>query len=578
MARRLLPARAGPGITAAVAGGLLHVAAVLGLPLVVASIVDDGLLGRDPDLLARQALLLMVIAAGIHLGRTGHELALIWLSGRGLIELWARLLEHIQLLPMTYFDRSLSGKTHALLVQDAPKVASQCFQIVGGAGLSLLQLVALVVLLSWSYGWMVSVVALLVPLYVILPAIISRRTRRAAKKAMDAGAEVSSRFHQSLAMSREIRIFSRERWNLEQSRSLFADRFRLKLHLAVLRSANRLNGILYFMITGAVYWVGGLQVIEGNLTVGRLVALVALLGFLEQPVNRLVSINAEIQATLASFDRLQPLWQEEIQPELGTATLEVPTGGLEIRFEHVTFCYPGKETAALEDVSFVIPAGSKAGVVGPSGAGKSTVIGLLLRLYEPQQGRILLSGQDIREVSFASLRDAMGVVLQDPVLLPASVNDNLRFGRLTATDEELRAAAQTANAHEFIETLPQGYESPIGERGAQLSGGQRQRIAIARAVVREPSVLIFDEATSALDSDSERTVHDSLKRAAQDKTLLFIAHRLSTMTEADLILVLDSGRLIARGHHRELLASCPAYENLYQLHQGDRSLRIVGAL
>jgi ATP-binding cassette, subfamily B, heavy metal transporter len=306
------------------------------------------------------------------------------------------------------------------------------------------------------------------------------------------------------------------------------------------------------------------QVVEGKMTVGDLVLVNVFMIQLYMPLHFLGFVYREIRHALADMEKMFSLLHEhrEIADAPNAATLQV--GSAAVQFEQVSFAY-APDRQILFDVSFAIPAGHTVAVVGASGAGKSTLSRLLFRFYDVQQGRILINGQDIREVTQSSLRAAIGIVPQDTVLFNDTIYYNIAYGRPEATHEEIIAAAQSAHIHDFIESLPQGYDSMVGERGLKLSGGEKQRVAIARAILKNPAILIFDEATSALDSKSEKAIQAELRAIAQNRTTLVIAHRLSTVVDADQILVMDKGKIVERGTHRELLGQNRLYAQMWNL-------------
>ena len=315
--------------------------------------------------------------------------------------------------------------------------------------------------------------------------------------------------------------------------------------------------------------LAGQGVVDGTMTLGDLVLVNAFLLQLFIPLNFLGFVYREIKHSMTDMERMFTLLgqPQDIKDKPGASQLEVNGG--EIRFEHVDFGYTG-ERQILHDVSFTVPAGHKIAVVGPSGSGKSTLARLLFRFYDVDRGRILISGHDIRDVTQQSLRAAIGIVPQDTVLFNDTIHYNIAYARPTAEREEIFKAAQMAHIHHFIETLPQGYETTVGERGLKLSGGEKQRVAIARVILKNPRILIFDEATSALDSKSEQAILEELRNVAMDHTTLAIAHRLSTIIDADQILVMEHGRIVERGTHRELLAHGGVYAHMWTLQQEER--------
>jgi ATP-binding cassette subfamily B protein len=315
-----------------------------------------------------------------------------------------------------------------------------------------------------------------------------------------------------------------------------------------------------------IMWRATAGVVAGTMTIGDLVLVNAFMIQIYIPLNFLGVLYREVKQALADMERMFALTAEhtEVADAPDAPVLEVGAG--EVRFEHVDFGYE-RNRQILFDVSFTIPAGKTVAVVGPSGAGKSTLSRLLFRFYDVTGGRITVNGQDIRQVRQDGLRAAIGIVPQDTVLFNDSIEYNIAYGRTGATHDDIVAAAQLAQIHPFIASTPEGYATPVGERGLKLSGGEKQRVAIARAVLKGPRILIFDEATSALDSKSEKAIQAELKRIAQDRTTLTIAHRLSTIVDADEILVVDHGRIVERGTHGALLAQEGVYARMWQLQQ-----------
>ena len=337
---------------------------------------------------------------------------------------------------------------------------------------------------------------------------------------------------------------------------------------------NSVQSVVIAIGITALMLLAASQVVKGKMTVGDLVLVNVYMIQLYMPLHFLGFVYREIRHSLADMEKMFSLLNEhrEIADAPDAAVLQV--GRAEVRFEQVSFSYaPGRQI--LFDVSFTIPEGHKVAVVGSSGAGKSTLSRLLFRFYDVQQGRILINGQDIRGVTQTSLRAAIGIVPQDTVLFNDTIYYNIAYGRPDATREDIIAAAQAAHIHHFIASLPLGYESMVGERGLKLSGGEKQRVAIARAILKNPAILIFDEATSALDSKSEKAIQSELRAIAQNRTTLVIAHRLSTVVDADQILVMDQGKIVERGTHRELLAQNRLYAQMWNLQKQEEHVQPV---
>ena len=317
------------------------------------------------------------------------------------------------------------------------------------------------------------------------------------------------------------------------------------------------------------------EVVKGTMTMGDLVLVNVFMIQLYMPLHFLGFVYREIRHALADMEKMFSLLHEHREIADAPYARLLQVGKAEVKFEQVSFGY-ALDRQILFDVDFAIPEGHTVAVVGPSGAGKSTLSRLLFRFYDVQQGRILINGQDIRSVTQSSLRAAIGIVPQDTVLFNDTIYYNIAYGRPAATRDEIIAAAQAAHIHEFIESLPLGYQSMVGERGLKLSGGEKQRVAIARAILKNPAILIFDEATSALDSKSEKAIQAELRAIARDRTTLVIAHRLSTVVDADQILVMDKGRIVERGSHRELLALNKLYAQMWNLQKQEEQAQPVG--
>jgi ABC-type multidrug transport system fused ATPase/permease subunit len=327
-------------------------------------------------------------------------------------------------------------------------------------------------------------------------------------------------------------------------------------------------GLLLAGGTAAVVWIAGQRVLQGMLTVGDVVLLVSYLAMLYQPLQTLALTAATVQGAAASARRVFSILDAipEVMDKSGAIPLPRQTPG-PIVFDHVSFAYD-KGKQVLKDVCLEIAPGQTVAMVGPSGAGKTTIANLFMRFYDPTEGQIRLNGVDLRSLTLGSLRQNMSLVLQEPVLFSSTIRENIAYGRPEATNERIEAAARAAGAHDFIQALPQGYETQIGERGVTLSGGQRQRLSIARAFLKDAPILILDEPTSALDSATEQQVLETLKRLMKDRTTLIIAHRLSTVRHADQIVVVQDGKIAEAGSHEQLLLGGRLYSDLYSLQAG----------
>jgi ATP-binding cassette subfamily B protein len=473
---------------------------------------------------------------------------------------------HVLRLPLRFFEMRQVGEILSR-VHDAVKVR----EAVGGTALTALVdgvLVVLMLAILWLYdGWLALAATLFVPLLAVSALAHHPATRRRSQQAMEDAAKLTAHLVEDVAGVETVKQFGGERLRAEEGEG--------KL-VALARSAFGLQALsvsstaLAMFVTGsagvAVLWYGGHRVLDGALSIGQLLFFYTLLGYLLEPLQRLAAVNLQIQDALVAVDRLYQVMDLELEPLYERKS---PFSGVRRAIElcDVGFRY-GCRAKVLDGVNLSIPAGRTVAVVGESGSGKSTLLKLLTRLYDPTEGRVLIDGVDTRDFELASLRGGVSVVAQDPYVFCGTVRENIALGRPEASLDEVMAAARAAGLHEFIAGLPERYDTVIGERGANLSGGQRQRLAIARALLRRPEVLIFDEATSHLDTATERAIQESLRTALAGKTVVLVAHRLSTVQDADAICVLHQGRVVETGTHRQLLALRGRYAALWQAQTG----------
>jgi len=486
-------------------------------------------------------------------------------------DLRIRLFAHLQTLSLRYFDDNQTGETVSRVSQDTGEV----YTLTNGFLINLIaDSVTVVVVVGFLFyvNWrLAAATCAVMPLFVINYLYNRRKMReesRAHRKNWD---RVMGFLHEKVSSARVIKSFVREQGEITTfAGGINADFFNYSrivmrnTKLAVI--ADLLGSVGALIVLG----YGGLLVIRGQMGVGTLVAFNAYIAYVFPPIVRFVDLATIFQRAITGLENVFKLL--DTKPEV--ADLEsapaLPVLRGEVEFRNVSFDYdmqaarPGGPRT-LRDVSFLVPAGRVAAIVGPSGSGKTTIINLLARFYDPASGEVLVDGYDLRKASADSFRRQIGIVLQENVLFSGTLEDNLKYGKPEATREEIISAAKTANAHDFIVALPDGYSTVVGERGAQMSGGQRQRVAIARAILKDPRILIFDEATSALDLASERLIQEAMERVMRGRTTFVIAHRLSTIQKADLILVMDHGRLAERGTHAELLALGGLYARLHAL-------------
>jgi ATP-binding cassette subfamily B protein len=422
------------------------------------------------------------------------------------------------------------------------------------------------------YDWtFMAITAVALALYIAFTIFITEWRTHFRRQMNELDSKANTRAIDSLLNYETVKYFGNEEWEARRY-----DESLQRWEAAAVKSQTSLSALnigqsaIIAIAVSLIMWRATVGVVDGTMTIGDLVLVNAFMIQLYIPLNFLGVIYREIKQALADMERLFRLIEEHAEIVDSPSALPLAVRGADVRFDHVDFGYePNRQI--LHDVTFAIPAGHNVAVVGPSGSGKSTLARLLYRFYDVDGGRITIDGQDLRDVRQSSLRGAIGIVPQDTVLFNDTIEYNIAYGRPGATHDEIVAAARLAQIHDFVSRLPEGYATPVGERGLKLSGGEKQRVAIARAILKHPAVLIFDEATSALDSRSEKAIQAELKLIARNRTSLTIAHRLSTIVDADEILVLDHGRIVERGTHVALLHANGIYARMWRLQQDERS-------
>ena len=540
---------------------LIAVSAGLGMisPFLLRDVLDQAIPKDDDTLLA--LLVAGMIAVSVATGVLG--VGQTWLSNvvgqKVMHDLRAQVYRHLQRLSLAFFTRTRTGEIQSRIANDIggvqTVVTSTATSIVSNVTTVIATVVAMMLL-----DWRLALFSLgLTPLFVLLARRVGDQRRKIASTRQSAMADISSLVQESLSVSGILLGKTMGRGDE------LANRFeRESARLADLEVRSRMAGrwvmasiqTSFAVMPALVYLFAGLA--PGAVTIGTLVAFTTLQTRLFWPIQSLLGVGVDIQTSLALFERVFEYLDLEV--DLHEGRHELPAVSGHVRFDDVWFRYGDEWT--LREVDLDVPAGTKLALVGETGSGKTTVGYLAARLYDPERGAVLLDGVDLRDLRFGTLADAIGVVSQETYLFHASVRDNLRFARPDATDEEIEAAAAAAQIHETIAALPDGYDTVVGERGFRFSGGERQRIAIARTILRNPPVLVLDEATSALDVQTERAVGEALERLAEGRTTIVIAHRLSTVRDADQIAVLDGGTVVERGTHEELLGAGGRYAAL----------------
>jgi len=541
---------------------------ILGNLLVNAVKTDDAVvLAHYKQQLVHWVLLLLavnLINAGLGYLR---QMALYVAARRVLFDIRVHMYRHLQRLSLRYYETHQTGRIMARLMSDVDALQ----QLVGGGLANLIMsfcTVIVVIFLLFHYNVLLATVTVCaVPIYVINFLFFKRRIRNVGILARQKNSQIFGSLYERLGGIKIVKAFGRESSESRKFVQDLREQFGLNIRMT------KLNVILWVCAslvgTGAslfILWYGGELVMSRKLPLDQLLAFSAYAGMLFSPILTLVTINANIQAALAAVDRIFELLDTtpDITDKRKAVLLDPAKVKGEVEFHKVWFSYePGEPV--LKDVSFRVPAGTVTALVGPSGGGKSTIVSLVPRFYDPDRGKITLDGIDLRDIKISSLRRQIGIVLQDTYLFSGTLRENIMYGNPNATEDELLEAAIAANCHDFIMEMPHMYDTEIGERGTRLSGGQKQRLAIARAILRNPKILILDEATSALDTESERLIQEALDNLMKNRTTFAIAHRLSTILNADQILVVEDGVITQAGRHEELLEQGGTYKRLYDL-------------
>jgi ATP-binding cassette, subfamily B, bacterial len=536
-------------------------------------LIDQGFGEGDPAVLNKAVLALFGVAILLAGGTAARFYLVSWIGERVVADMRRAVFDHIIGLSPGFFEVTRTGEVVSRLTTDTTLIQ----QVIGSSVSvalrnTILMIGGIVGLIATSPK--LSLLLLLVVPIVVLPIVTyGRRVRHLSRLTQDKIGEVSADAAESLYGIRAVQAYSHEALD----RKLFADRVEAAFATSMRRIGARsiLTAVVIVLVLGsisAILWIGGHDVVGARLTGGALTQFVFYAIVVASSLGAVSEVMADLQRAAGAMERIRELLDTEptVLAPVAPKPLAQPIRGA-VAFEDVTFRYPSRpETKSLDGFTLAVRPGEKVAIVGPSGAGKTTVFQLLLRFYDPDGGRITFDGVDLHDLAPEELRRHIGLVAQDPVIFSTSALENIRYGRPEASVDEIKAAARAAHADEFLDRLPQGYDTFLGERGVRLSGGQRQRIAIARAILRNPALLLLDEATSALDAESERVVQKALEEVMQDRTTIVIAHRLATVLKCDRILVMEHGRVNAIGTHAELARQGGLYARLAAL-QFDRA-------
>ena len=547
---------------------LFAAATVLAMGAGLRFLIDEGFAEGDPVLLDRAVIVLVAVVVLLAGASYARFYLISWVGERVVADLRVAVFNHVIGLNLAFFETRSSGEILSRISTDTTLVQTVVGSSVSVALRNLLLFVGGMILLIITSPKLTGLVLLVIPFVIVPIIILGRKVRTLSRYSQDRVADIGSHVEEILTGIRVVQAFGHE--ILDKIK--FAKRVENAFDTAVERVRKRalLTAVVIAFIFGAVavvLWIGGRDVLAGRISGGELSAFVFYAIVVAGSTGALSEVVGELQRAAGAMDRLNELLLVSSNIKIPSEPKELPekVSGA-IKFNGINFYYPSRPgQLALDDFTLEIKPGETVALVGPSGAGKSTVFQLLLRFYDPSSGDIKLDDVSLDHTDPRTVREQIGLVPQDGIIFSENVLENIRYGRPEASKVEIRSAAESANAIDFIEELPDGFETNLGEKGVQLSGGQRQRLAIARAILRDPAVLLLDEATSALDAESERFVQRALDSIMVGRTTLIIAHRLATVLSADRIIVMEKGRVIASGGHDQLLKSCPLYTRLANL-------------
>ena len=532
----------------------------------VKPVLDEIFINKNESLLLILPLALFAVAVLKSVFNYGQNYLMNYVGNQVITDIRQELFGKLIRLPVPYHDVNTSGRLVSRVVNDVTLMANAVAGVLKDIfqqGLTFLAMMGVIFYQNWRLG---SLSVIVIPLAVFTMVRMGKRLRALAASGQERMGDMASTLQETLSGIRMVKAYGREESEaarFQQSNRSFLSTTMKAIQVSSLGSSHM--EVIGVVGVAAIIWYGGFLVINGSMTPGEFFSFLTAMFMAYTPIRKLSGSNNLIQQALAAAERVFGVLDLKTEQEAEKGRLELPRIAQSVTFDDVTFHYESQSVPALKDINLTIRAGEMVALVGSSGSGKTTLVNLMPRFYEPTAGRILIDGIDIQSYTLRSIRLQMGMVSQDVVLFDDSVRNNIAFGQEDATDEEIVQAAQLAYAHDFVERLPEGYRTVVGEKGVKLSGGERQRLAIARAILRDPPLLILDEATSALDTESERVVQLALTNLMKNRTTVVIAHRLSTIQQADRIMVLARGSIVEVGTHDELLRRGGQYQRLHAM-------------
>jgi subfamily B ATP-binding cassette protein MsbA len=555
------------------------IGSILGLagPYTLQYLIDAVFTQNNPQLLNQITVILIIIFALQAVFYFIRAYQLQYIGERVMIDLRLNLFQHLQKLSLSFYNERRTGELVSRATNDVSTVRTLVTSDVSTAISQVITFFGALILILITDWHLTLFMLMLVPMVVIVALLFGRRLRKISSAVQDQLADATTVLEEVLGGVRVVQSFTREDYEIGRYRNSIEQTFTLALKRIKLSATfGPVASFMGFAVVIAVFWFGGMQVLNGTLTAGQLTMFLILTLTIAGSIGSFSGLWTSLQEALGATKRIFEILDTPSDIVDRPEAKALPRIEGHIVLDNVSFAYKdNSDQHVLHGVSLEVKPGEVLALVGPSGAGKTTLVNLIPRFFDPQSGGVCIDGQDIRSVQVKSLREQIGLVPQDTLLFGGTVRENILYGKLDATEDELIAAARAANAHEFITQLSKGYETIVGERGVKLSGGQRQRIAIARAILKDPRILVLDEATSSLDSESEGLVQEALDRLMQGRTSVVIAHRLSTVHHADRIAVLERGQLVESGTHAELIALEGLYARLYKLQFKDNGTTVA---